>query len=269
MGTTTILERLEWQAYDLKVRGTLIEQADPSLAIIDIDERSLYEIGQWPWPRATVAELVNILFTEYDAGLLGVDVVFAEPETTLWQQYWEDVTRDYPQLTNIPPPIDGDERLASTLSAHPVVLGYYFQAYRHPSDPPALGQLPVPAIVAEPQPLAFPEPERYTANLPVLQNNALGRASLTIPAWMKTECFVVSPCCNAGGELYPSLPMAMLLALLGQPVIKPIIGEGAGVTQLEALDVGGFKIPVDAGGPHWCPGMVRVATLITSQRPIF
>lgn len=71
----TILERLEWQAYDLKVRGTLIEQADPSLAIIDIDERSLYEIGQWPWPRATVAELVNILFTEYDAGLLGVDVV--------------------------------------------------------------------------------------------------------------------------------------------------------------------------------------------------
>ncbi len=64
-----ILERLEWQAYDLKVRSTLSEQADPSLAIIDIDERSLYEIGQWPWPRATVAELVNTLFTEYDAGL--------------------------------------------------------------------------------------------------------------------------------------------------------------------------------------------------------
>ena len=153
-----VLERLEWQAYDVKVRSTLSEQADPSLAIIDIDERSLYEIGQWPWPRATVAELVNKLFTDYDAGLLGVDVVFAEPEITLWQQHWEDVTRDYPQLNDIPPPIDGDERLASTLSAHPVVLGYYFQAYRHLSDPPALGQLPSPAIVAEPQPLSFPEP---------------------------------------------------------------------------------------------------------------
>jgi len=47
-----VLERLEWQAYDLKVRSTLSEQADPSLAIIDIDERSLYEIGQWPWPLA-------------------------------------------------------------------------------------------------------------------------------------------------------------------------------------------------------------------------
>ncbi|MGY2461739.1 CHASE2 domain-containing protein [Vreelandella sulfidaeris] len=249
-----ILERLEWQAYDLKVRGTLIEQADPSLAIIDIDERSLYEIGQWPWPRATVAELVNILFTEYDAGLLGVDVVFAEPETTLWQQYWEDVTRDYPQLTNIPPPIDGDERLASTLSAHPVVLGYYFQAYRHPSDPPALGQLPVPAIVAEPQPLAFPEPERYTANLPVLQNNALGAGFFDNPRVDEDGVFRRVPMLQRWeGELYPSLPMAMLLALLGQPVIKPIIGEGAGVTQLEALDVGGFKIPVDAGGAALVP----------------
>ncbi|MGQ7262803.1 CHASE2 domain-containing protein [Vreelandella sp. V005] len=249
-----VLERLEWQAYDLKVRSTLSEQADPSLAIIDIDERSLYEIGQWPWPRATVAELVNTLFTEYDAGLLGVDVVFAEPEITLWQQHWKNFIRDYPQLSYLSPPMDGDEQLASALSAHPVVLGYYFQASRQPGDPPALGQLPVPTSVAEPRPLTFPEPERYTANLPILQNNALSAGFFDNPRVDEDGVFRRVPMLQRWeGELYPSLPMAMLLALLGQPVITPIIGEGAGVTQLEALDVGGFEIPVDAGGAALVP----------------
>ncbi|MFO7748638.1 MAG: CHASE2 domain-containing protein, partial [Desulfobacteraceae bacterium] len=67
----TFLERLEWQSYDTRVRATLSEEADPSLAIIDIDERSLYEIGQWPWPRTVIAELVETLFDSYDAALLG------------------------------------------------------------------------------------------------------------------------------------------------------------------------------------------------------
>jgi len=249
-----VLERLEWQAYDLKVRSTLSEQADPSLAIIDIDERSLYEIGQWPWPRATVAELVNTLFTEYDAGLLGVDVVFAEPETTLWQQHWENFIRDYPQLSNIPPPLDGDEQLASALSAHPVVLGYYFQASRQPGDPPALGQLPVPTIVAEPRPLPFHEPERYTANLQVLQDNALSAGFFDNPRVDEDGVFRRVPMLQRWeGELYPSLPLAMLLTLLGQPSITPVIGEGAGVAQLEGLNVGGFEIPVDARGAALVP----------------
>nr|WP_260578985.1 adenylate/guanylate cyclase domain-containing protein [Halomonas populi] len=249
-----ILERLEWQAYDLKVRSTLSEKADPSLAIIDIDERSLYEIGQWPWPRATVAELVETLFSVYDAELLGVDVVFAEPEIALWQQHWEDFIRDYPQLNELPPPVDGDEQLASTLSKYPVVLGYYFQSSRQSSDPPAIGLLPGPVNVEEPTPLPFPEPERYTANMPVLQKNAWNAGFFDNPRVDEDGVFRRVPMLQRWeGELYPSLPLAMLLTLLGQPSITPIIGEGAGVSQLEALNVGGFEIPVDARGAALVP----------------
>lgn len=252
--TLPILERLEWQAYDLKVRGTLVEQADPSLAIIDIDERSLYEIGQWPWSRATVAALVEALFIEYDAGLLGIDVVFAEPETPLWQQQWEDLTRQYPQLNALPPPVNGDEQLAQALAKHPVVLGYYFQSSQQPTDPPAVGQLPMPASVEASKSLAFPEPERYTANLPVLQQNALSAGFFDNPAVDEDGVFRRVPMLQRWeGELYPSLPLAMLLTLLGQPSITPITGEGAGVSQLEALNVGGFEIPVDGQGAALVP----------------
>ena len=249
-----ILERLEWQAYDWKVRSTLSGKQDPSLAIVDIDESSLYEIGQWPWPRETVASLVERLFTEYEAELLGIDVVFAEPERSLWQPQWEALIQEYSRLNDVTPPVNGDEALASALAAYPVVLGYYFQSLRQPSDPPPVGQLPMPAHVVEPSTLQVPEPERYSANLPLLQQSALGAGFFDNPRVDDDGVFRRVPMLQRWeGELYANLPLAMLLALLGQPTITPVIGEGAGVSQLEMLDVGGFEIPVDAQGAALVP----------------
>lgn len=248
------LERLEWQAYDLKVRNTLSGDEDPSLAIIDIDERSLYALGQWPWPRAVLADLIVALFEEYDASLLGVDIVFAEPEASLWQQHWETLIQDYPQLKAIPPPDNGDERLSDALAAYPVVLGYYFQGTRQPTDPPSVGALPPPAFVERAEALPLPEPERYTANLPLLQQNALGAGFFDNPRVDDDGVFRRVPMLQRWEEaLYPNLPLAMLLALLGQPPITPVMGEGAGMTQLEALDVAGFEVPVDGQGAALVP----------------
>lgn len=252
--TLPLLERLEWLAYDVKVRYTLPDHADPSLAIIDIDERSLYEIGQWPWPRATLATLMETLFEDYQAGLLGVDIVFAEPETSPWQQHWSAVVKENPALKDLVPPEDGDMQLAKALAAYPVILGYYFQATQLPSDPPSVGQLPEPADVYEPIFLPFPEPQRFTANLPELQSAALGAGFFDNPDVDADGVFRRVPMLQRWqGELYPNLPLAMLLALLGQPPITPIIGEGAGVTQLEALDIGGFNIPLDGEGSALVP----------------
>lgn len=250
-----LIERLEWQAYDLKVRNTLSGDEDPSLAIIDIDERSLYALGQWPWSRTVLADLVTALFDDYDASLLGVDIVFAESEASLWQQHWDALIHDYPQLGAIPPPDNGDERLADALAAYPVVLGYYFQGLRQPSDPPSVGKLPAPIRVEMADgSLPFPEPERYTANLPTLQQNALGAGFFDNPRVDGDGVFRRVPMLQRWeGELYPNLPLAMLLALLGQPPITPVTGEGAGATQLEALDVAGFEVPVDGQGAALVP----------------
>ena len=47
--------------------------------IVDIDEKSLSEIGQWPWPRSVLANLVN---KTYLSASLGFDIVFAEFDRT-------------------------------------------------------------------------------------------------------------------------------------------------------------------------------------------
>jgi adenylate cyclase len=56
---------------------------DPNLPIriVDIDEESLAKIGQWPWPRTTVRELLAQLASK-GAAVVAIDVLFAEPDRT-------------------------------------------------------------------------------------------------------------------------------------------------------------------------------------------
>ena len=59
------------------------EPYDPSLPIriVDIDEKSLSMIGQWPWPRTTVRDLL-VGLTSKGAQVVAFDVLFAEPDRT-------------------------------------------------------------------------------------------------------------------------------------------------------------------------------------------
>src|ERR1700736_781779 len=55
--------------------------AKPIVTIVDIDEKSLADprLGQWPWPRTRIADIVNNL-TRMGAVVIAFDVVFAEPD---------------------------------------------------------------------------------------------------------------------------------------------------------------------------------------------
>ena len=55
------------------------EPARKPVTIIDLDEESLNEVGQWPWPRTVVARMVNNLM-QMGAVLVAFDIVFAEPD---------------------------------------------------------------------------------------------------------------------------------------------------------------------------------------------
>ena len=50
-----------------------------TVIVLDIDDQSLLEIGQWPWPRSVLADLVN---KTYLSASLGFDIVFAEFDRT-------------------------------------------------------------------------------------------------------------------------------------------------------------------------------------------
>src|SRR5690242_1597060 len=49
------------------------------VTIVDIDETSLAKLGQWPWPRTTIADMI-VNLTNLGAAAIAFDVVFAEPD---------------------------------------------------------------------------------------------------------------------------------------------------------------------------------------------
>ncbi len=73
------LTDLEYSVYDVLVRSVPARPPDDRVVIVDVDERSLASIGQWPWRRDIVGELVESL-REAGASTIALDIVFAEPD---------------------------------------------------------------------------------------------------------------------------------------------------------------------------------------------
>src|SRR5437763_4527328 len=65
--------------FRFKVRGALLPGSE--VVIAAIDEKSLKELGRWPWPYTVQADLVRRL-TAYGAAAIGYDVVFSESDTS-------------------------------------------------------------------------------------------------------------------------------------------------------------------------------------------
>lgn len=60
----------------------MFEKKDPrgEIVLLVIDDKSLNEIGRWPWDRSVHAKIVNFL-TDAKASVVGYDVLFAEAST--------------------------------------------------------------------------------------------------------------------------------------------------------------------------------------------
>jgi adenylate cyclase len=102
-----LLLRLNDGASDLLRRAEPLSRPDPRIAIVDVDERSLAALGQWPWRRDRLGALVDRL-RESGARAVALDLVFAEPDRTS------------------PSDLDVDELFAGTLRRGGVVVGYAF-----------------------------------------------------------------------------------------------------------------------------------------------
>ena len=73
------LEELRLRAFDIfQVIKPRVATLRPAV-IVDIDEESLRKLGQWPWPRTLVADMIMRL-TKLGAAAIAFDIVFSEPD---------------------------------------------------------------------------------------------------------------------------------------------------------------------------------------------
>lgn len=74
-----VTSRVDEGLRDAFLRIAASDEAEERLAVVDISEETLRELGPWPWPRGRVADLAEILFGVYGAKAVGLDIVFPEP----------------------------------------------------------------------------------------------------------------------------------------------------------------------------------------------
>ncbi len=153
------LEILRLKVFDYyqQVKPREIPKNSP-IVIIDLDEASLKEIGQWPWPRSTLAQLLVRLF-QGGVAVVGFDIVFAEPDRMSGAQIARSIPGLEPELR---------ERLSSMRSNDAVLADIVKRARRVVLGQGALGSAefqdrsPIPSSVFQRTPgLNYRKPESY------------------------------------------------------------------------------------------------------------
>ena len=249
--------------YDARMRLTMPDTVDPRIVILDIDEKSLQQVGRWPWPRDIMARLVDELFDKYHVALVGFDVVFAEADYSsgiraldkLAQQQLKDVPRFQELYARMRPGLDNDELFAKAIKGRPVVLGYYFSSEK---DARRTGAIPAPVLrkgTFAGRSITFTSWAGYGGNLPEFQRNAAAAGDFNSVVDFDGVVRRVPMLAELDGAYYESLSLAIVRTLLAledggrfpsvEPGFAPESMLSKGYSGLEWLQVGPLRIPVD------------------------
>ena len=241
------VEELRLRTFDLFQVLRPREQSIRPVVIADIDESSLKEIGQWPWPRTVVADLVSHL-GELGAVAIGFDIVFPEPDRMSPAVAAESFrgldaeTRD--KLTMLP---SNDQVLADAIKRARVVVGQAAAATPAPrSDADAALQTGFAIRGPDPLPFLVTFPG-LLRNIPPIEQAAAGRGLFSINPERDGIIRRVPVVMVAQGSLVPALTMDMLRVVTHAGAIL-VRTDQAGV---RAVAVPGLEVPTDRNGQFW------------------
>ena len=256
-----IVDRIENYLYDVRIRMTMPGTVDDRIVIIDIDEASQAELGQWPWPRNTLAALVDRLFDDYGVRVLGLDALFAEAEETSAERVVNELSASAiaedpavaDELARLRKTLDSNYRFAESFIARDVVTGFVFKDSIRANEPETTGVLPAAIIRGDAiagVTVPFIDARGFAGNLPDLQENAIAGGFFDSPLIDADGVFRRAPLVQRfRGDLYPSLALAVARIALGTPNIVLVFaeqknGRRSGI-ELEALLLGDRRIPVN------------------------
>ena len=228
--SSNLVDRLEVFAYDMRMR-TQHGELDPRVVIVDIDEKSIAEVGRWPWSRDVVAKLIEKLDNKYHVRVAGFDVIFSEADTSagystlsaLAKTEFKDLA-DFPQrLQKLRPMFDYDQRMADALQDRPMVLGYFLS-----KDPRAVAKGLLPEPVFRTSDLKGQEIDStiytsYTGTLDVLQRSAKAGGFMNPTPDSDGAIRRYALLARYGDGFYESLALATARVALGASKVTPIL----------------------------------------------
>ncbi len=240
------LEELRLRGFDLYQNLEPRTSTERPVVIVDIDEESVAALGQWPWPRTLIADMLRRLYA-WDAAAVAFDVVFAEPDRASPNEAvknfrnLDEGTREV--LAHLP---SNDAIFAQAIGEGRVVLG---QSGTHTASQRAAANYPETGFAS-----MGPDPRRYLVgfphllrNLPELEQAAAGRGLFSIVPERDGIVRRVPMVMRAEDKMVPALTLDLLRVVTGSGAIL-IRTDEAGVS---SVAVPGLELPTDRNGRIW------------------
>ena len=218
---------VDLKARDAFVRARGVSVPSDKVVIVSVDEKSVNELGRWPWPRARMAELLRALD---GAGVVAFDMVFSEAENS-----------------------ENDGALADAVSsAGNVVLGYFFRhdATGVPPEESLLQHKRSKVSVvryldaeSEGKPLPLVEFKGIEPNIPEIGRGAAGFGTFTIFTGDDGILRESNLLYRFEDTMYPVLSIEALRKFTGEDIVVTAAAYG-----VDSISIGGHHVPLDKNG---------------------
>lgn len=205
---------------------------DLPIRIIDIDEASLSEIGQWPWPRTTMATIAERL-TAMGAASIGFDLLFSEPD----------------RLSSVSGTdgVDLDADFARALSAGPTILSL---AQSRRAVPVTLASKSGIAVTGADPVASLPELGGAARPLDNLADAASGLGVASLDQDGAGVARRLPMLWRSGDGVLPTLSLEALRVAQNASTMV-VLGDSFGGGTVEAVRVGAISVPTGPSGDLW------------------
>ena len=259
------VETLRVKTFDLYQRLSPRPIGDYPVGIIDIDEKSLAQIGQWPWPRTTIAKLIEQAH-KMGAAVVGFDVIFAERDrmspalVAKSLSGLDEITKR--SLESLP---SNEAYMAKILKQTRVVLGQVGVPGELPDGKSSSKvRTPVMSIVDQRSPEAreggpssadwqkkwLLRYQSLMGNVEELEKAASGHGLFSVGEEHDGVVRRVPLVYSIGKKVYPALSLEMLRIAFGARTIATKLNE-AGMVSVVLQGRNKFEVPTDNNGQIW------------------
>ena len=262
----SVLEDMRLKVFDYYQRFQPRKYEPTPVRVIDLDDESLEKIGQWPWPRTLLAEMVANL-TNAGAKTVTFDIVFSEPDRTSPKQVvplWPETPElDAVKATVMSLP-DHDVVFGETIGeAKNVVTGFVLTSDKLVRAPVRKGNF---ALGGDDPGTFLPRFTGAVTNLAVIEKDAAGNGSFNMDpdsdGVVRRVPLVLclqeeGKKCNFSKDFYPTLSAESLRVSQGARtnIIKASgasgelsFGQNTGINNIK---IGRLVIPTDRKGQLW------------------
>lgn len=219
------------------VRGE--KPVDDRVAIVDIDEKSLKELGQWPWSRNILAQILDNL-SAAGVAAIGLDIIFSEEDRSSPHK----VVVDLNLKVDTPLP-NFDTIFAQSVANSPTVTGFMFSLSNDGVEPDRDPR--TKAIIIErnkPKDSFLPKAYRPILNIDAIEKNSYSSGFLNNVPDFDGVVRNVPSAIEYDNVLYPSLSIEMLRLVMGARRIQVQYNDSG----VESLILGDVQIPTDIYG---------------------